>query len=611
MEAASVVPEGFEPEDQSSVVPSGFEPEEPSRSSQSLDSVVPPGFEPEEKIPGVPEGFEPEEKPDYSTPGQQALTVGENFAKGFAPGLATAAELKLSKMGVPGLSAAEQTARAQQNPWKARGSEFAGNMALMAALPEAEFVKLGQVGAKAINSMIQMGTIAGGDELSDYLLTGKGNSGPMIAGHIIGAGALGLVGGGISGKAAEEISKYAEKKLGNQISNYMAGMGNAATEGAPLTEESVINKMGGIPENFNPKMFKRGQDEYFKQISRAQTGLPYVVGIAGSKLGPTLGIGGAVGSALGLWAGNKLAGKIPQFSQKIIAPMLTKLVSSGNFQGAMDLIDHGVTTSRGLQAMGKGVDALFKAGGTEYLNYETDPKEREDLDEFVSNGGTDNQLTQEQQRAMQMHAHPFAEGGEVPDQVTPMPQLSQPDPIATHYPDQNIALTATKGRLSNYLNSLRPTPNPMKLPYDKTPDDTHQKKEYHRALDIANQPLSVLKKIKQGDLLPRDVQHLTQMYPEVHQELSNLITKRLAKSQMDEEKRPPYKVRQAMSLFLGSNLESSLSQPNMMAAQQVFMKQNMQKQAMSMSAAKGNGLNKLSKLSTTPGQGAQQRLNKD
>ena len=61
------------------------------------------------------------------------------------------------------------------------------------------------------------------------------------------------------------------------------------------------------------------------------------------------------------------------------------------------------------------------------------------------------------------------------------------------------------------------------------------------------------------------------VYPDLHAHLSSKITQRLMENKMDEGKKPPYKMRQALSLFLGGNVDSTMTQSNIMAAQNSFV----------------------------------------
>ena len=112
--------------------------------SQYFKPIDKPAFDPSQ--PHEPE----EDSSQYSTPGQQALTVGENLAKGYVPFVAQAAENKLSEIGVPGLSPKEQWARQQSNPNLAKYSKIAGNFGMMMAAPEIE--GLSMAGGMALNN---------------------------------------------------------------------------------------------------------------------------------------------------------------------------------------------------------------------------------------------------------------------------------------------------------------------------------------------------------------------------------------------------------------------------------------------------------------------------
>ena len=83
-----------------------------------------------------------------------------------------------------------------------------------------------------------------------------------------------------------------------------------------------------------------------------------------------------------------------------------------------------------------------------------------------------------------------------------------------------MSLNTARARISGYLNSVRPLENSAKLPYDSDRKDARKERDYDKVLSLANQPLSILNHIKDGTLLPRHVKHFTQMYPELHQELS-------------------------------------------------------------------------------------------
>ncbi len=126
-----------------------------------------------------------------------------------------------------------------------------------------------------------------------------------------------------------------------------------------------------------------------------------------------------------------------------------------------------------------------------------------------------------------------------------------------------------KARAANYLSSLRPAKDPAKLAFDDAPDDRQQKKIYKRALAVANAPLGILDDIRRGSADPDDIKHLQMMFPEVTGLLQKKITERISKAQVDGKK-PSYKVRQGLSMLLGTPLSGEMTPQNIQAAQAVF-----------------------------------------
>lgn len=553
---------------------------------------------PPEDIPSghdVPTSDLPDTNQDqYSSAGQQALTAIEGLGRGATAGLSDALAGGMrnvaTKLGVSPENLHYVAPEPQQiagrkaaNPIEAGASELAGNIGLMNRLP--------QIGSKAINGMIQMGIISGGDELSKALL-GQGDPLSAVASHIAEAGAGGLLLGGIFGKLEKSgiksgLQAIENQKLGKTIKGFISGMGHAATlpgeEVVPLTESAFT------PEeisNMSNTAFQVGQKAY-KNIG---------------AIGPTtIGyhIAGVSGATTGLVAEKflekVLSPYISKASQKYAAPAILKAASSGVVDNLTQVLDHASSCSQGAQKIANGVENLFKAGGNKIVNPPKMDKYRDDLKDFVDEGGTDQAVREEAQKQPQG----FAKGGEV--------KTEEPDAISKVYPEQHILLSAAKARVSNYLNSVKPVKNTNQMTYDNEHKDPRDEKEYNKTIDLANNPLSILNHVKDGSLVPKQIKDFSSMYPELHEHLSKKIGERIVKGKFDEEKKPPYHVRQAMSLFMGTNLDRNLSQPNIMAAQNVFAMQQAQRQ---MPKTKGDSLEKIGQSSQTPDQSRQQRLRK-
>lgn len=161
------------------------------------------------------------------------------------------------------------------------------------------------------------------------------------------------------------------------------------------------------------------------------------------------------------------------------------------------------------------------------------------------------------------------EGGSLRELESQASEPKEEDPLSSQFPKQNVTLNTAKSRISEYLNSLRPSDVQTKLPFDANPSTRVQEKEYEKALKLAAKPLSILDHIKKGNITPTNLKHFASMYPELHDHLSKKMTEQVIKAQL-EGKRPPYGTRQGMSLFLGAALDSTLTPQSIQAAQRVF-----------------------------------------
>lgn len=199
-----------------------------------MDNNLPPGFTLDQSTPtrdavtgpsGLPPGFQLDNE-KYGTLGQQALTVAEGGGQGAVGPLATLAEAGLTKLGVPGLSPAEQEARAKANPIEHGAAELAGFVgpAILtggeSALAKASLAgitgKVGEAAAKAasmvginggstlsriavggIKTGAEMAALQASDEVSKAINADPGQSIGLAAvgSNIAHAGLYGLIGG--------------------------------------------------------------------------------------------------------------------------------------------------------------------------------------------------------------------------------------------------------------------------------------------------------------------------------------------------------------------------------------------------------------------------------
>lgn len=224
-----------------------------------------------------------------------------------------------------------------------------------------------------------------------------------------------------------------------------------------------------------------------------------------------------------------------------------------------DLMHYDKSVMRGHKESKNRIEALFE--GKDYPKPDDHSKAKKSIHEWLEKGGITHDV---QKEIYKMHEpQGFAEGGEVKQGVT----LGHP--LETERPEQNILLNTAKGRVSQYLNGLRPLANEPRLAFDPKPDQTKKKKVYDSALDTAVHPLHILDKINQGTIDQQHVQHFKSMYPEVDNYLQRKLTDKITEDQL-EDKRPSHKVRQGLSLFMGTPLSAELKPQNIMAAQATF-----------------------------------------
>lgn len=566
-----------------------------------------------------PDGAYNADKPDadYAT---KALTVAEGAGQGLLGPVATAAELGLSKLGVPGLSAQEQRQRAESSPALHYGAEATSLAASMlygvgeasllgkGAQAVSEALPLGKIGASVVKHALESGLIQGGDEVTNYLLGKQVDPTAVAAAGIVG-GALGPVlglvakGGSDAKLALEAIS---DGKIQSKVDSFMHGFGAAAAgqeikdtlkaAGEKIPLDSIRRGASVLPPPaMDNAMIKAGHGAYGTWQKKLPEWLsePVVGGVAHATGSGPLGY-----LALRQTLGKPIESFVTKANEKFIAPALVKAMASGNTEHVVGALKYARSIGKGAAAMTSAVDSLFKAGLAPTIDAVVDDRDRDKLTESLENGGIDAQLQTQKQM--------YAEGGEVEKPAPPV--LAGTQGITAHYPEQAMMLGNAKGRVSQYLNSLRPAKNLPKAAFDDDHDMAGPERQYKRVADMALSPLAILNRVKDGSVTGDEVAHYKALYPELHDALSKKMTERMMQSQLDEE-RPHYRTRQGMSTFLGSPVDSCMTQPNVAAAQMAFRQQKAQMpQPAPAKNKKGTAtLTKASEQYQTPNQAAQMR----
>lgn len=221
------------------------------------------------------------------------------------------------------------------------------------------------------------------------------------------------------------------------------------------------------------------------------------------------------------------------------------------------------SVKKGHKAIERQIEHTFHGGKSDFLDL---TKAKNLIDEWVSKGALTHDLNEELYK--QNDPQDFAEGGEVKKKREGI----HGHPIETAHPHHNIMLQSLKGTASNYLTSLKPQSHESKLAFDDAPDQSLAKKSYDRALNIAAHPMTILDKVKKGTIEPEHIKHFNALHPELNGFLQKKITEKITHMQMKGEK-PSYKVRQGLSMLLGTTLSSEMTPANIQAAQASFQTQ--------------------------------------
>lgn len=176
--------------------------------------------------------------------------------------------------------------------------------------------------------------------------------------------------------------------------------------------------------------------------------------------------------------------------------------------------------------------------------------------------------------------------------------------LAHYAPVHDVATAKATQTALNYLQSIKPQPA-QSGPLDKPlPVDPGATARYNRALSIAQNPMVVLKHVKDGTLQRSDVQDLNALYPGYSKMVAEAVTNELVTHQSKEEP-VPYKTRMGLSLFLGQPMDSSMKPASIIAAQPAPKGPPQQEQAQGKTKRGTTSLGKHNSMYNTPQQAAE------
>jgi hypothetical protein len=150
--------------------------------------------------------------------------------------------------------------------------------------------------------------------------------------------------------------------------------------------------------------------------------------------------------------------------------------------------------------------------------------------------------------------------------VNPMDMQHVAGDVGHYLPAHNAAIGQTGAQAIAYLSSLAP-PTAKQSPLDSKPVvSAEAKAKYNNALRIAQNPTSVIDRIKSGTVTMSDMTSLRTMFPSLYSSLATKITNDMT-NHLDKGKTIPYTTRQGLSMFLGTPMDSTMTPSAIMAAQ--------------------------------------------
>lgn len=162
-------------------------------------------------------------------------------------------------------------------------------------------------------------------------------------------------------------------------------------------------------------------------------------------------------------------------------------------------------------------------------------------------------------------AHGDALGAHLDDlQANPAQALDVGGTLGMQAPTHAAALGAKTAAAMNYFQGIKPKSQQFSPLDEPTPPSKSDTAHYRRQLGVAERPQSVLQSMKDGMTSPEDLATLHAIYPKLAQAMQGHATEALieAKTKGTEI---PYKQKMTLSMMLGQPLDSTMTQPTMMA----------------------------------------------
>jgi len=522
-------------------------------------------------LPSYDEVVGAEDRPtDYM---ETAKAAAEGLAQGIAGPIAPWAQVNL------GISTKEDIARrAEENPIAhgiGEAAGFVGSLATGTGLAGfvakgagkvARAAELGKAGSVILKGALESAAFEVSNETTKAIL-GQGDPERPVSAALLHVGAAGLMGGATRG-----VFTLGEGLIGKGINSKMGREAAEKVETflADLAKSDDPLKALGVNKKVSDMVSKSIAFPLAMKTGTGQAGYVVIEALLAKPV-------------------SKVMGKLNPYARAA----LLKAASVYESAGVANAVHYASEAFKGEQKAVQGLATIFSAG-TAAIAEPVSEAAREQLKEFIEGGQVEQQI--ENSTHAQAQGNNFASGGMVSEPNTSFSKV---------FPEQNMLLNAAKGRISTYLNSIRPLPNQQKLPFDRASKNKDKHREYSRAIDLAVNPLSILDRVNKGDITPSHMKHFVAMYPEVYRYLGREMTKKITEAQVKGES-VPYRKRQAMSLFLGANLDSTFTPAAIQTIQGLYAKKQVAMQQQ-VAAKKSASLTKTANRFSTDDQARQTR----
>jgi len=129
--------------------------------------------------------------------------------------------------------------------------------------------------------------------------------------------------------------------------------------------------------------------------------------------------------------------------------------------------------------------------------------------------------------------------------------------LGYYSPSHNTSIAAVSTRAAQVLAQLKPKTAPLgPLDPEREPSES-EKRDYTRALNLAENNLTALQYLKDGTLTSKDVSLVKMISPSWYQSASNKLQSEMIDRHADG-KNIPYNIRMGLSLFTGQPLDASM-----------------------------------------------------